>query len=110
MRRALCWVLGLAGLVGLGLFLWPESHGGQGHWMFRMGSPDAWLVWESRPDGGWQYEMNLLRWSIGIFVASVYVLCHSVRLALTPAAPASSKHAEPGPAHDPTRIGDSGSS
>jgi hypothetical protein len=109
MRRALCWGLGLGGLVGLVLFLSCEGHSGQGLSVFRMGSPDAWLVWESRPDGH-QFEMNLLRWSMGIGVASVFALYYSVRLARRPAALASSKHAEPGAAPDPTRIGDSGSS
>jgi hypothetical protein len=109
MRRALCWVLGLAGLVGLGQFLGCEGHGSQGHWVIRMGSPDTWLLWESRPDGH-QFEMNMLRWSMAIGVASVFALYCSVRLACRPAALASSEHAEPGASPDPTGVADSGSS
>jgi hypothetical protein len=97
MRRVLCSVLGLAGLAGLLLFfLACERHGGQGNSVFRIGRPDAWYVWESHQDGGWHYEISLLRWSMGIGVAGVYALYYSVRLARRPAALGSSNHAEPG--------------
>ena len=60
-RRAASWILGIAGLVGLILFLSFEGHSGQGQSVFRMGSPDPWFVWEYRPDSGNRFEMNLLR-------------------------------------------------
>jgi hypothetical protein len=87
MRRTLCWVLGLAGLVGLVLFLSLEGRGGHGQSVFRMDWPDAWLVWEDRPDGH-RFEVQLFRWSVGIGVASVYALYYSARLGRRRAAPA----------------------
>jgi hypothetical protein len=92
MRRTLCWILGLAGLVGLVLFLSFQWRGGQGQSVFRMGWPDAWLVWEDRPDGH-RFEVQLSRWSTGIGVASVFALYYSAHLGRRRAAPAQDKPA-----------------
>jgi hypothetical protein len=90
MPRTLCTALGLAGLVGLVLFLSVHTHGGQGESFFRIGFPDPWLEWESRPDGH-RFAITPLRWSAGIGVASVFALYYSARLWLRPAAPAQGR-------------------
>ena len=61
MRRALCRIRGLAGLVGLVLCLSLMAHGGPGESVFRMGYPDPWPVWEGRPDGH-RFELGEFRW------------------------------------------------
>jgi len=78
-RRTLCWLLGLAGLVGLVLFLSAHAHEGQGESYFHIGFPDPWLEWENRP-GGHRFQIVPFRWSAGIGVASVFALYYSARL------------------------------
>ena len=80
MRRVAVGVLAVAGVIGLLLALgferWMGPHGPE----FRMGYPDAWVIWESLPNGGHRYEVNLLRWSALILLGSVYALYYAVRL------------------------------
>jgi hypothetical protein len=106
MRRALRGVLGLAGLIGLICLLSFEAHGRQdrpghlGEWVFRLGSPDAWLWWEDRPNVH-RFELNPLRWSVVLGIAGVVALYYAVRLSRRPAAPAPGQPAEPRPAPEP---------
>ena len=86
MRRTLCCVLGLAGLIGLVLCLSFEGRGGAAQVAFCMGWPDAWLVWESHP-GGRGFEIDLVHWSVAIGVAGVFALYYSARLWRRPATP-----------------------
>jgi hypothetical protein len=79
MRRVMAWVLGLLGLFGLLTFLSFDIQKGQGSFSFHMGLPDAWIVWEDRPNG-FQHEVNLLRWSFGIGILALICLRQSVRL------------------------------
>jgi hypothetical protein len=80
MRRAPVAILTIAGLVCLVLFLSFEVRAGPGWSTFRMGQPDHWLVWEDNPNGH-NFEMNLLRWSIGLGIFGVFSLYYAVRLA-----------------------------
>ncbi len=80
MRRAAVWVLSVAGVIGLLLAFGFEGWRGPNGPEFRMGFPDSWVVWESLPNGGHHFEVNLLRWSVLILVGSVYALYYAVRL------------------------------
>ena len=79
MRKAAVWMLTIAGLAGLCMALGFEGRGGPQGWVHRVGYPDAWVEWESTPDG-FTSGMHVVRWSVGILVASVYALCYAVRL------------------------------
>jgi hypothetical protein len=92
LSKWLGWLLGLAGLVGLVLFLSVHAHGGQGGSFFRIGFPDPWLEWESRPDGH-RFEIIPFRWSAGIGVASALALYYSAGLWRPQVAPAQDKPA-----------------
>ena len=80
MRRTAVWALSIAGVVGLALGLGFKSWQGPNGPEFRMGYPDSWIVWESTPNGGHHFQVNFLRWSGLILVASVYALYYAVRL------------------------------
>src|SRR5262245_29442436 len=86
MWRTFSSVLGIAGLVGLVLFLSFHGYAGHGESGFRIGFPDAWFEWENRPDGH-RFEMIPFRWSMGIGVASLFALYYSARLLRRTAAP-----------------------
>jgi hypothetical protein len=91
MRKASVGFLTIAGVVGLVTALSFQAHGGgvsrpgaEGPALvepmsYRVGVPDAWLVWESGPDGRTR-GVYLLRWSFAILVASVCALCCAARL------------------------------
>src|SRR5262245_15467662 len=96
MRRAGVWILTIAGLVGLLMALTFEGRGGPQGSAFRMGLPDAWVEWESTPNGH-TFGVYILRWSFGILVASVYALYYAVRLSRHTQ---PQKPAEPGAAPD----------
>lgn len=80
MKRISVWVLSIAGVIGLFLGLGFKGWKGPNGPEFRMGYPDSWIVWESLPNGGHRFEVNLLRWSALILIVSVYALYYSVRL------------------------------
>lgn len=84
MRRALIATLTIAGLVCLVLFLSFEGSfegkAGQGRSTFRMGQPDHWFVWQDNPNEH-SFEMNLIRWSVGLGILGVFSLYYAVRLA-----------------------------
>ena len=80
MRRALVTTLTIAGLVCLVLFLSFEGKAGQGWSTFRVGQPDHWFVWQDNPNGH-SFEMNPLRWSMGLGILGVFSLYYAVRLA-----------------------------
>ena len=82
MRKAAVWVLTIAGLAGLCMALGFEGRGGPQGWVYRVGYPDAWVEWESTP-AGHTYGVNVLRWSFGTLVASVYALYYAVRVRRT---------------------------
>jgi len=104
MRMARVWFLAIAGLVGLLTAFSFEGHGGgvsrpqpagPTHvepMVWRLGLPDTWLEWDSRPQAK-IVGVYLLSWSFGILVASVCSLCGAVLLSRRappqePAAPA----------------------
>lgn len=95
MQRVAVWALSVAGVIGLLLALGFEGWKGPNGPEFRMGFPDAWVVWESLPNGGHRYEVNVLRWSVLILAGSVYALYGAVRLNQRKAT-----DPEPGPAAD----------
>jgi hypothetical protein len=91
MRKAGVWFLTVAGLVGLLTAFSFQGHGGgvsrlqpvgPTHvepMVWRVGLPDTWLEWESRPNAhiaGYYF----LSWSFGILVASGCALCWAVLL------------------------------
>jgi hypothetical protein len=80
MRRIVVWVLSVGGVIGLLLALGFRGWQGPNGPEFRMGYPDSWVVWESTPNGGHRFEVNVLRWSFLILVASVYALYYAVRI------------------------------
>jgi hypothetical protein len=80
MRRAKASVLGVIGLLGILTALSFTIEQGLGHYSFRMGIPDSWIVWEQEDQKGFHSEMNLLRWSFGILVLSLFCLQYAVRL------------------------------
>ena len=71
MRKVAVWVLSVAGVIGLllalGFQLWKGPNGLE----FRMGYPDAWVVWESTPGGGNRADVHVLRWSVLILVTTL---------------------------------------
>lgn len=78
MKRAMRWVLGFAGLVGLALFLWIDGRSEQGQTEIRLGYPDAWLrSYDGPKESGW--AMYFPRWSMGIGIAGAYALMVAVR-------------------------------
>ncbi|MFL5328217.1 MAG: serine/threonine-protein kinase [Gemmataceae bacterium] len=77
-KEALAILLAVLGVIGVVLFLSFEGTGERGQWAFRMGKPDAWLIWENRTNGT-GFELNWLRWSVGIGVASLIALSQAVR-------------------------------
>ena len=80
MNRVLAFVLGVIGLIGILTALSFTIQQGLGHYSFRMGFPDSWIVWEEEDQKGFHWEMNLLRWSFGILVLSLFCLQYAVRL------------------------------
>lgn len=96
MRNVAVWVLSVGGVIGLVMFfsvVWVERLNG---FEFRMGFPDSWIVWESIPPGGHRSEINFVRWSVLILVASVSALQSAARLSRqTPAAVEPSSNADP---------------
>jgi hypothetical protein len=80
MRRLMVAVLTLLGLVGLILFLSFEINSEQGYSSFRMGQPDAWIVWDEDLNGH-KYAVTFTRWSFGIGILALVCLYYSVRLA-----------------------------
>jgi hypothetical protein len=80
MRRALVATLTIAGLVCLVLFLSFEAKADRGWSTFRVGQPDHRFVWQNNPNGH-SFEMNLLRWSMGLGILGVFSLYYAVRLA-----------------------------
>ena len=98
MRKVAVWVLAVGGVVGLALALGFERRRGSGGGEFRMGWPDSWIVWESTPNGGFRWEVNFLRWSVLILIASIYSVYYAVRLNRRQPA-----DAEPGAAVDPPK-------
>ncbi len=63
-------------LLAFGFRAWQGPNGPE----FRMGYPDAWVVWESTPNGGHRGEVSVVRWSFLILAAGVYALYYAVRL------------------------------
>jgi hypothetical protein len=90
------WVLTVGGVIGLLLAFSFESRGTLDGWDFRMGFPDAWVVREGLPHGGFRSEVNFLRWSFGILATSVFALSYAARLSR-----GSARQAEPVAAPDP---------
>ena len=105
MRRVVVWVLSVGGVIGLLLALGFKGWQGPNGSEFRMGYPDSWVIWESLPNGGHQFEVSIWRWSFLILFGSIYALYYAVRLNRR-----KSADAEPGAAPDPAAHGGSGSS
>lgn len=80
MRKVTVGVLSVGGVIGLLLALGFRAWQGPNGPEFRMGYPDPWVVWESTPNGGHHFEVNIVRWSFLILVAGVYALYYAVRL------------------------------
>jgi hypothetical protein len=90
MRKVPIWLLLIAGLIGLVMALGSFQGRGGGReiqgdggivervreerMIRRMGYPDTWLEWESRPNAH-IVGVYFLSWSFGILVASVCALC-----------------------------------
>jgi hypothetical protein len=80
MRKVAVWLLSVSGVIGLLVAFSFEAWKGPNGPEFRMGYPDSWVVWESTPNGGHRSEVDFLRWSVLIWVTSVYALYYAVRL------------------------------
>jgi hypothetical protein len=80
MRRLTAWVLGVLGVMGILTALSLTIQKEQGHFLFQMGFPDSWLLWEEDDQKGFRWEMNLIRWSVAILVLGVICLKYALRL------------------------------
>jgi hypothetical protein len=78
MRKTAVRVLTIASVAGLcSAFGFEGRDEPQGR-VYRVGYPDAWVDWESTPNGQ-TYGVNVLRQSFGILVVSVFALYYAVR-------------------------------
>jgi hypothetical protein len=98
MRKGAVWILSVGGVVGLLVALSFEWRKGPDGSAFRIGYPDSWVVWESTPNGGFRWEIDFIRWSVLILIASVYSVYYAVRLSRRPPA-----DVEPATSADPAR-------
>jgi hypothetical protein len=80
MHRAMASVLGVIGLLGILTALSFTIEQGLGHYSFRMGIPDSWIVWEQEDQKGFHSEVNPFRWSFGLLVLSLVCLQYATRL------------------------------
>ena len=88
MRKVSVWVLAIPGLVGLlmavgsfkahsGGIQGPDGKQVEGPTVIRMGFPDTWVEFESRPDRHIT-DVYFIRWSFGILLFSVCALCSAL--------------------------------
>ncbi|HMO12537.1 MAG TPA: hypothetical protein PKD64_03020 [Pirellulaceae bacterium] len=78
MKFKFIWLVVLACLVGLALFLMPTWQVIEGHFMLRFGYPDYWISSAEDPKE-WGFVFYFPRWSFAIGIVSLAILTYVFR-------------------------------